>query len=423
MHIGTHTTLFDVDPAEVRRLVATLMRDATAQLDSGNPARAALAAQTLAGLPRAAVDLELRAMLDLLVESAWSQGWQPTDLVHVARRRFGVKAVGVLVDAIAGQMRRYATGTIDPGWSRQLSLLDARVWWSDDDRWLTACASRARLSRTALLVTVTEVVAVLARLRPIPQLCPPPGQGSHTGDAAQTSAVTAHQERILRKVRALLAKAESTDYPEEAETLSAQAQQLIAKYSIDAAMACSSGPAAAAPRGRRIGVDNPYESPKVSLLGVVADANRCRAVWHKQYGLVAILGFAADLDAVELLFTSLLVQATAAMTRAGSRRGHDGRCVTRSFRHSFLLAYAQRIGERLRATAADVTADAAARSGPALLPVLAERKQAVDDMVDSLFVRLRESRSSAAINPDGWHAGRAAADLASLRHHTPLAGR
>lgn len=55
----------------------------------------------------------------------------------------------------------------------------------------------------------------------------------------------------------------------------------------------------------------------------------------------------SDLDAVELLFTSLLVQATTAMLAAGSRQDAHGRSRTRSFRQSFLAAYAQRIGERL----------------------------------------------------------------------------
>ena len=61
-----------------------------------------------------------------------------------------------------------------------------------------------------------------------------------------------------------------------------------------------------------------------------------------------MVGFAGDVEAVELLFTSLLVQATAAMMRAGSRTGRNGRSRTRSFRQSFLHAYAVRIGQRLR---------------------------------------------------------------------------
>jgi hypothetical protein len=60
-----------------------------------------------------------------------------------------------------------------------------------------------------------------------------------------------------------------------------------------------------------------------------------------------VVGFQADLDAVELLFTSLLVQANAAMLQAGAKRDAYGQSRTRAFHQSFLIAYATRIGERL----------------------------------------------------------------------------
>ena len=41
---------------------------------------------------------------------------------------------------------------------------------------------------------------------------------------------------MLDKVRALLAKAESTEFPEEAGALTSRAQQLMARYSIDHAL-------------------------------------------------------------------------------------------------------------------------------------------------------------------------------------------
>jgi len=79
----------------------------------------------------------------------------------------------------------------------------------------------------------------------------------------------------------------------------------------------------------------------------VATVNHCRTVWHKSLGLSTVLGFPGDLDAVELLFGSLLVQAGAAMGRAGPHRDDAGPVGTRSFRQSFLASYARRISERL----------------------------------------------------------------------------
>src|SRR5438552_3000516 len=69
----------------------------------------------------------------------------------------------------------------------------------------------------------------------------------------------------------------------------------------------------------------------------------------------------ADLDAVELLFTSLLVQANAAMIRAGGKKDEYGRSRTRSFRQSFLVPYAIRIGERLAEATGHAEQEAVAR--------------------------------------------------------------
>ncbi|WP_341865379.1 DUF2786 domain-containing protein [Kitasatospora cheerisanensis] len=165
---------------------------------------------------------------------------------------------------------------------------------------------------------------------------------------------------MLGRIRALLAKAESTGFPEEAEALTAKAQELMARHSIDEALLSAGGPSADEPAALRIGVDNPYEGPKTMLLDAVAAANRCRVVWAKEFGFCTLIGFDADLDAVELLYTSLLVQATSAMQRAGSRKHKDGAARTKAFRQSFLVAYAARIRERLAEATERATEDAAA---------------------------------------------------------------
>jgi hypothetical protein len=224
--------------------------------------------------------------------------------------------------------------------------------------------------------------------------------------------------RQLDRVRALLAKAESTSFPEEAEAYTAKAQELMARHSIDYALLSVGTGARDEPVGRRIGIENPYEAPKVLLLDAVAGANRCRSIWSSSFGFITVLGFAADIDAVELLFTSLLVQATAAMMQAGSRRDAHGRSTTRSFRQSFLTAYAQRIGERLTAATRQAIEqagrDLAGRPGAdRLLPVLASRDSAVGAMADELFPDL-VGRQVAVTNRDGWASGRAAADHAQL---------
>jgi hypothetical protein len=127
-----------------------------------------------------------------------------------------------------------------------------------------------------------------------------------------------------------------------------------------------------------------------------------------------VFGFRRELDAVELLFTSLLAQATAAMARHGSVKDSYGITRTRSFRRSFMFGFANRIGERLRAASASQERQVNSETCGALLPVLASRAEQVEAAVNAAFPHLVHSRSASISNAEGWRAGRTAADLAHL---------
>ena len=365
-----------------------------------------------------AVDAALTAALQRDLTRAWRRGWQPADVVRIAQRVYGPRHGRVAIDIIAAEMRGYAAATVDERWQAQLGDLGATVWWERDDQYLSALGEREGLARPALIRCALEVLYVFNTCPEIEKLCPLPGQarrGSLGTTATQDRAVHARQ---LDRVRALLAKAESTSFPEEAETYTAKAQELMARYSIDYALLSVGAGGRDEPVGRRVGVDNPYEAPKVLLLDAVARANRCRSVWSGAFGFVTVLGFPSDVDGVEMLFTSLLVQATGAMVAAGSRRDANGRSSTRSFRQSFLTAYAQRIGERLTTATRDATEqagrDVADRLGAErLLPVLASRDAKVGEFADKLFPEL-VGKHVAITNREGWASGRAAADRAHL---------
>jgi hypothetical protein len=219
---------------------------------------------------------------------------------------------------------------------------------------------------------------------------------------------------VLEKVRALLAKAESTTFDAEAEALTAKAQELMARHRIERAVVeAESGAVASSPTARRIDVDDPYAGAKALLLSIVADANGCRAVWSKYEHVSTVFGFADELDAVEELFTSLLVQATAALVRAGSKRDAYGRSRTKSFRRSFLIAFAVRIGERLRAVVDATVADVSTSTGTELVPILARRREATEAAARAAFPRTGRMSASAS-DAEGWHAGTAFGDQADL---------
>lgn len=363
-----------------------------------------------------AVERVLTGCLRDLLGQAWRRGWEPVDLDRFVGRRHRAVDRAFLIDCMADELGRHAAATVDPRWHGQLEELDAGVWWPKDSTLLRARATEG--SWPAVLQAAVQVLHLLGGLPALEVLGPAPGE-YHAPRRAQAPV----DERILSRVRALLAKAESTTFEAEAETFTAGAQALMARHSIDAALLSASGRQdRQAPTARRIGLEAPYETPKVHLLTQVADANRCRTVWSKELGFVTVVGFAADLDAVETLFTSLLVQSTRAMRQEGSRTYADGASRTRSFRRSFLLAFGQRIGERLRQATDDVLEEMTAQgTGPsyhrpdtALVPVLAERAREVDDATDLMFPQVRRSTASAGTDPEGWQSGRRAADRAAL---------
>ncbi|MGH3782362.1 MAG: DUF2786 domain-containing protein [Pseudonocardiaceae bacterium] len=357
------------------------------------------------------VGAAVRGAMVPLITAAWERGWTPEDLHQVARRRLDTAGGRYLVDAIADESGRYAKATVPQRWSDDLRQIGAQVWWepAQTGGHLLQWTRRHGRSLADGLTTVIEVLAMLLALPVLPRTMPPPG--SVVATAMPRRGV---DQKMLARVRALLAKAESTTFPDEAEALSAKAQELMSRYSlerivIDSAGSSGSDPHPAAARG--LWLDNAYVAAKALLVGAGAEANRCRTVLSEGLGFTTVLGDEVDLEIVELLSTSLLVQATRAMVSAGSQTTRTGRSRTRSYRQSFLIAYATRIGERL-STARDV--GAAAVADPArLLPVLAAREQVVDELFESMFPQ-SVSRSYSVGNAAGWHAGRAAADLAVL---------
>ncbi|MEU7551095.1 DUF2786 domain-containing protein [Streptomyces sp. NPDC044571] len=353
------------------------------------------------------VGQELLGRGEAYVRQAWERGWQPADVLRLVRRDLDDRHVRITRDLIAAEARRYAR--LPERWT------DAEVWWREDPQYGERLVQRERADRFSLATALLEVFRLLIRLPSIEPVAAAPGD-----PAADTLHEHAHIEpRMLARIRALLAKAEATTFPEEAEALSAKAQELMARHTVDEALLAARGERPAqVPGACRIGVEPPYEEAKAVLLDAVAGANRCRAVWNSGFGFSTVVGFESDLEAVELLYTSLLVQGTAAMTRAEAAQRSGGRKRTKTFRQSFLLAYASRLGQRLAETAEHTAAEA-----PDRLPALVARDVAVTARADEMFPRTTTTRLRGASDHAGWTDGTAAADRAHMggRRH-PLPG-
>jgi hypothetical protein len=353
-----------------------------------------------------AVDAALLVRLTRGVGRLWPRGWQPVDLDRIAARRLDPAAARLVRDVVAAQ-RHDLPGPVPAWFDEQLAALDGR--WDGDPDWLNRWAVRVGTDRISALRDAVDVLVLVGGLPPVAVLRPPPGRP----DAAARPAPGGSGSRMLDRVRALLAKAESTTFPAEAEALTGKAQELMARHSIDAALLDATAERPDRPGGIRLTTDAPYAAAKALLVQEVAAANRCESVWSDDLGFATVLGFPADLVGVELLHTSLLVQATAAMLRGrGERRTGSRR--TKGYDESFLNAFALRIGERLRAATEAAGREAAAERGSdALLPVLAARTDAVRERLDTLFPGVTRHRL-AVRDAEGWHSGTSAADRASL---------
>lgn len=347
----------------------------------------------------AAVDAALLAAVQRVLRT----GWGPSDLGEISRRRLSPEHLPLLVALLAAEAAPHPGHLVAAGWLAELAALGP--------------GSPPDLLSAPQMERALGVAAVLGTLPPVQPLMAPPGVRDEAPHAAMGS-----DAKQLARVRALLAKAESTHFPEEAEALSAKAQELISRYALDRLAAEAAAPTSsrgATVLARRLWIDAPYVRPKAMLVASVARANRCSSVVQEQLGFCTVVGAATDLDAVELLTTSLMVQAGSALVGTGQRKGWDGTSRTTSFRRSFLVSYATRIGERLRAADHEV-AEASGRAGE-LMPLVRAREEEVAAAIAQMFPAAVR-RETTVSNMAGWAEGRAAADLArfdSTRAVTP----
>ena len=343
----------------------------------------------------------------------WEGGWQPAETARAVRRALSTRHAELAATAIAAEPAAARKAEAPRLWAAQLDEIEAERWWGEGTDWLDPWAERADVDWIMAVQTAIEALGVLLRLPAMEQLLPPP---SAWGKAAWLPATDgANEDPVLSKVRALLAKAESTSFEAEAEALTAKAQELMSRHSIDDLLARESTAGRRdRPAARRIPVDDPYADAKSTLLSTIAMANGVRCVWHPDLALMTVVGFDADLDGIDALFTSLLVQATRRMLAEHPEPDRWGRSQTRSFRQSFILSFSARIGERLSEAAESTRQAAEEELSVSLLPALARRQDEVDEAVSDMFPRLKRHRSRSATNRQGWAAGRQAADTARL---------
>jgi hypothetical protein len=203
----------------------------------------------------------------------------------------------------------------------------------------------------------------------------------------------------------------------------------MATYGIDRALLAEELPDSDIVGDRIVVLDAPYALDKASLLSSIAGELRCRAVRRIRYVgpratkevSIHLFGYDSDLMRVEILFTSLLLQAQTSLARTGPPPWESLAAYRRSWLAGFTAAVSRRLREaedRARETAEQSrTRGAAPPSGRSVALVLVDRDRSVTAAVDAEYPRLGTARSrqlSGSGGRSGWQAGQRA-DLGGSR--------
>ncbi|MGI5212384.1 DUF2786 domain-containing protein [Plantactinospora sp. CA-290183] len=219
-------------------------------------------------------------------------------------------------------------------------------------------------------------------------------------------------DAMLGKVRKLLAKAEDPACTAaEAEAFTAKAAELIARYGVDRALLAARDPASDPVGDRVVELPAPYALDKAGLLAGVAAALRCRSVRRRDGNgfVVHLFGFASDLERVEVLFTSLLVQAAQGLAAAPVPAGEH----PAAFRRSWLAGFAGAVAVRLRHTEEAAASAPPPTPGPSVAVVLADRSARVERRLAETYPRLRTAAPRRLVG-GGLEQGAAAGHRADL---------
>lgn len=257
-------------------------------------------------------------------------------------------------------------------------------------------------------------------------------------------------DKLLERIGALLAKAESTDSRHEAEALTAKAQELATFHAVDLATARER-----TERRRRrespaqckvvIGRRNEQgRRHRVSLFVVIAHVNDVRVDVARNATYVLAFGFPTDLSVTETLFASLATQMVGAANAAIARGEHreevywsdaagawrsDARVFRTAFNHGFVAAVADRLQAAREAALAEDADDrdaveaASSTRGALVLARKADEVAAYHRTTSQARGTWRAGGlGSVAWSLAGDRSGRAAGHAARLSAATPLPG-
>lgn len=235
-------------------------------------------------------------------------------------------------------------------------------------------------------------------------------------------------ENKVAKIRALLAKAEAQGAtPEESETYRDKAYELMIKWQIDSALLGNKDPKNDPIQIREVWPTTlrTYSFEYANLIATIADASGSRGLLSKTarksakgggyvrtaHTIAIVTGFASDLDAIEILVTSLGRQCEIAVAAAVTKMPR-WEMMTPSekynFKRSFIIGFSTRIEMRIKAMRKQTFAGAGTGTEIAVY----DRTKLVDKFVQD-NIKTKETGAK-RYGFDGTTAGVRAADKANI---------
>lgn len=212
---------------------------------------------------------------------------------------------------------------------------------------------------------------------------------------------------ILEKIQALLAKAESSEFPEEQKAFWAKANAMMLQYAIDEAQLRKAGNVVEEPileewpyAGANPKAMFRFQRASTTLASTVSKHNRCRTIFHRADGTATICGFASDIRFVRLLYASLWTQALMGSFKLPSQK--------QIFLDSFFEGFADQIDQRLKVSDEEVVQAAV---GNAL--ALRDIQQVVDSAYHKAFPNITKMAAN-RLESGAYGAGRDAGRNADI---------
>jgi hypothetical protein len=222
--------------------------------------------------------------------------------------------------------------------------------------------------------------------------------------------------KMLERIQALIHKAESTEHAEEADAFMAKAQELLTKYSLsEFDLKLIEGKQATdtivtVP----ILISEPCAPAKLGLIATIARTNNCKVVrggyrrrdsknvvpedWKTKqphrivtadnrsvnYCTAWVTGFSRDIDAITMLYTSMVIQIQATIGREGIPQYVNKGTYTSHFIQGFANAVRSRLAKAYKISEEELIKEHN-DAGSDITPVIINRKKQVEEAHEAMW--------------------------------------